>query len=96
MNGYSIQAMPEDEVKTTSAPSRSKTTTRGASHHFFSCRRNAKNSLSRDHMLRRKARTSVPPGQTQSLVGWPVGLNPNAEVESEGPLQGVALENDLD
>src|SRR5215469_16023786 len=50
--GYSAQAMPEPAVKTRIAPSNSNKTTKGISHHFFSCRENSRNSLNSDHMER--------------------------------------------
>jgi hypothetical protein len=79
MNGYSAQAMPEVAVKMRIAPSTSRRTTSGTSHHFFSWRQNLRNSLNNDHMLCRQFRVhgsneSTPEGvmdlDGDGKVGW--------------------------
>src|SRR5437899_2987991 len=42
--------MPELEAKIRMAPSTNNSTTKGISHHFFSCRANSRNSLNNRHM----------------------------------------------
>jgi hypothetical protein len=52
MNGYMKGASTEPEENTISAPSASRMTTSGISHHFFSCFKKSRNSLSNRHMSR--------------------------------------------
>jgi hypothetical protein len=52
MKGYISGAKTDPEEKTIKAPSASKITTKGISHHFFSCFKNNRNSLPSCHMTR--------------------------------------------
>jgi hypothetical protein len=51
MNGYMNGASADDELNTMIAPSSSNTATTGISHHFFSRRRNIRNSRKACHMI---------------------------------------------
>jgi len=50
-NGYMNGAKTDPEENTIRAPKISNTKTSGMSHHFFSCRKNSRNSLQSCHML---------------------------------------------
>lgn len=50
MNGYSNGASTDPLVKTITADNSSNIMTNGISHHFFSCRRNNRNSLDSCHI----------------------------------------------
>ncbi len=50
MNGYINGASTDPLVKTITADKSNNITTSGTSHHFFSCRRNSRNSLKSCHI----------------------------------------------
>src|SRR5215471_17931421 len=68
-NGYKAQAMPELEAKIRIAPSTNKSTTRGMSHHFFSCRANSRNSFNSRHMRYGNVCVAARNRQGQSQTG---------------------------
>jgi hypothetical protein len=51
MKGYNRGAKTDPDEKTINAPKASRITTKGISHHFFSCFKNNRNSLPSCHML---------------------------------------------